>query len=168
MGENAGYLSGGRKEGRDSVDKCEQFPIYSHSINCPCFQPQFSLLLISVPESSLDKCRADAAPGSVCSGLRLPGLLLPSTPFCLSSNFEKGVYWWPNHLLLSAVFIWMNSQEKWVKCWYIVRNCELCTYKERGICDVLQKLAEINRKSQFDFLSPFHSACCLWKNEVTI
>lgn len=46
------------QEGRNRMDKCEQFPTYSHSINCSCFQPQSSLLLSSIPESSMEKCGA--------------------------------------------------------------------------------------------------------------
>lgn len=91
-GENAGYLSGDRKVGTEWTS-VSSFPLTVIQLTVLVFSPSphyCSALSLSLLWRSVGL----SAPGSVCTGLQLPGLFLPLAPSHLSSNFQKGVYWW--------------------------------------------------------------------------
>lgn len=86
-GENAGYLSGDRKVGTEWTS-VSSFPLIVIQLTVLVFSPSphyCSALSLSLLWRSVGL----PAPGSVCTGLQLPGLFLPLAPSHLSSNSER-------------------------------------------------------------------------------
>lgn len=146
--------------------------MYSHSVNLPCFQVQFSLHLC--PESSLEICWTDPVSCSVYVLYAVASWLIsafnPLPPTFqlleLTGNFLTQLF---ASLCCFGTFFYYNglSGETGIKCWYLVHHLELCTLKKKGKTDFLQRLLGHNRNSQFYFLSSFCSPCYLWRNKMT-